>query len=535
MGVLVLTGWAFNIQPLIRLLPSVVAMNPMTAVGFVLAGVCCWILNRRAAGGLKANVMGEGSVPQFFRVGGGKNWELTPRPANDFWTFVIGGGVATIGLLRLLESVLGLDLRVDQLLFPNKVTGGSGFPPSEMAPNTALNFLLCGLALLLFDVETRQRIYPSQGLILVAGWVALLAIIGYTYRVLLFYRLGAGLPMSLDTAVGFALFCGSFLSGQPARGVLGVITSRTTGGAMARRLLPMAVLIPWGLGAMLLVSEEAGYFGKEFAVSIFAVASIILFTFLLWWNAKLLYQVDIERTGAENQLRQASANLQRSNTDLQQFAYLASHDLFEPLRMVSSYLQLLEHRYKGKLDPQASEFIHFAIDGAGRMEALINDLLAYSRVDMRGRTLEPTESEKAFESAMANLKVAIEESGATVSHEPLPAVMGDIVQLTQLFQNLIGNAIKFRGPRPPRVEVRAQRRDSEWVFSVHDNGIGIQPKDIPRLFVIFQRLHTRQEYAGTGMGLAICKKIVERHGGRIWVESALGEGSTFLFALPVMG
>ena len=451
MGAWVLAGWAFNLQPLMHLFPTLVVMNPTTASALVLMGCSFWILNRPPIQGRK--------------------------PHNGL-TRSLAVAVALLGLLRLLDWITGLDLRVDHLLFAHKLSGGSAYPPSEMAPNTALNFLLCGLSLLLFDVEGRNGFYLAHGLILIAGWIALLAIIGYTYHVLLFYRLGAGLPMALDTAVGFALFCAAFLTAQPNRGVAAILTSRTTGGAMARRLLPMAILIPWGLGAMLLVSEQAGYFGKEFAVSIFAVASIILFTFLLWWNARLLYQVDIERMAAEDKLRQATANLQRSNTDLQQFAYLASHDLFEPLRMVNSYLQLLEHRYTGKLDQQGREFITFAIDGARRMEALIHDLLEYSRVDIRGRSFESTDGEQVFQAALDNLKVALEESGAVVTHQPLPTVLGDRVQLTQLFQNLIGNAIKFRGNRTPEVNLQVQRHDREWLFVLRDNGIRDGPKGL---------------------------------------------------------
>jgi signal transduction histidine kinase len=507
MGALVLLGWALGLQPLIHLFPTLVVMNPTTALGLVLVGACFWILNRRAVQGLKAH---------------------------NVLTQSLSVAITVMGLLRLVDCFAGLDLRIDQWLFGAKVSGGDAYPPSEMAPNTAVNFLLCGVGLLWFDVKARNGFYLAHAVILIAGWIALLAIIGYTYHVLVFYRLGAGLPMALDTAVGFALFCAAFLTGQPDRGVVAILTSRTSGGAMARRLLPMAVLIPWGLGAMLLVFEQAGYLGKEFALSIFAVASIILFTFLLWWNARLLYQVDIERMGAEEKLRQASANLQRSNTDLQQFANVASHDLFEPLRMVSSYLQLLERRYAGQLDPQGHEFVTFAIEGAQRMEALILDLLAYSRVEIRGRSFEPTDCEQVLEAALANLKVAVEESRATVTHEPLPTVMGDRVQLTQLFQNLIGNAIKFHGTRPTRMKVQVEGRDQEWRFIIRDNGIGIDPKDFERIFVIFQRLHNRQEYAGTGMGLAICKKIVERHGGRIWVESVPGQGSSFFFTLPAM-
>jgi light-regulated signal transduction histidine kinase (bacteriophytochrome) len=242
----------------------------------------------------------------------------------------------------------------------------------------------------------------------------------------------------------------------------------------------------------------------------------------------------MERAGAEEQLRKTSAELQRSNTDLQQFAYIASHDLFEPLRMITSYLQLLEERSSSKLDPQSREFVGFAIDGARRMNALIHDLLAYARVDLRGRAFEPVDCQQAFAGAIANLKVAIEESSTTISHGPLPTVWGDEVQLRQVFQNLIGNAIKFRGQQKPQISVDAQRRNEEWLFCVADNGIGIDPKDFERIFVIFRRLHTREQYAGTGMGLAICKKIIERHGGRIWVQSSPGAGTVFYFTLPIL-
>jgi signal transduction histidine kinase len=403
-----------------------------------------------------------------------------------------------------------------------------------MAPNTALGLMFCGIALVLFDAETRRGFVPAQYFILTAGLLALLAVIGHVYHVLLLNRLGSALPMSLDTAIALVFFCLSFLATQPRRGFMAVINSSTVGGTMARRLLPMAVFVPWLLGLLLLLGEQAGYYSRESALSLFAVITIVIFTSLIWWNARLLHLADLERARTDEQLRQTSLNLQRSNTDLEQFAYVASHDLFEPLRMVTSYLQLLRQQYRARLDKQADEFIDFAIDGARRMEALIHDLLAYSRVDISGRSLEPVDCELAFQAALVNLKVAIEESQATVTHSKLPRVLGDRVQLTQVFQNLLGNALKFRGRDPPRVEVVASRRDHEWVFSVKDNGLGIEPKDFNRVFVIFQRLHTRQEYPGTGIGLSLCKKIIERHGGHIWVESTPGQGSTFFFTLPAM-
>jgi PAS domain S-box-containing protein len=241
-----------------------------------------------------------------------------------------------------------------------------------------------------------------------------------------------------------------------------------------------------------------------------------------------------ERKRMEEALKKKTEELAQSNEDLEQFAYVASHDLQEPLRMVTSYVQLLSKRYKAKLDADANEFIDFAVDGAVRMRKLINDLLTYSRVGTQGKELSPTDSEAVLAQSVNDLSVVIEEYGALVTHDPLPTVMADGPQLEQLFQNLIGNAIKFRSSEPPRVHISASRNGKGWVFSVRDNGIGIAPEYSDRIFIIFQRLHSRQEYPGTGIGLAICKKIVERHGGQIWVESDVGKGAAFCFTLPVV-
>jgi PAS domain S-box-containing protein len=238
------------------------------------------------------------------------------------------------------------------------------------------------------------------------------------------------------------------------------------------------------------------------------------------------------RKAAEKHLAQKVDELKRSNEELGQFAYIASHDLQEPLRMVASYTQLLSRRYKGKLDSDADDFIAFAVDGASRMQHLIRDLLAYSRVGTEGRGLLETSSGEALDQAVINLRSAIEECGALVTHDPLPSVLADRMQLTQLFQNLVGNAIKYQRPGTPEVHVSAAMdRDRKWIFSVKDNGLGIEAKYTERIFGMFQRLHKREEFEGTGIGLAICKKIVERHDGTISVESEPGRGSTFRFSL----
>jgi len=239
------------------------------------------------------------------------------------------------------------------------------------------------------------------------------------------------------------------------------------------------------------------------------------------------------RKKSEEHLVKTVGELKRSNDELQQFAYVASHDLQEPLRMVASYTQLLAKRYKGRLDSDADEFIAYAVDGSTRMQGLVQDLLAYSRAGTNGKALHEVSSENALKEALTNLRGTIEESGAIVTHDSLPAITTDDRQLAQVFQNLVGNAIKYRSAEVPHVHISATNNDGkEWIFSVRDNGLGIDPQYFERIFILFQRLHGPTEFKGTGIGLAICKKMLERLGGRIWVESQLEKGSTFYFALP---
>jgi light-regulated signal transduction histidine kinase (bacteriophytochrome) len=242
--------------------------------------------------------------------------------------------------------------------------------------------------------------------------------------------------------------------------------------------------------------------------------------------------LEVRVTERTAELRQRTEELARSNAELEQFAYVASHDLQEPLRMISSYVQLLGRRYKGKIDKDADEFIGFASEGASRMQRMINDLLAYSRIGTRGKNFEPVNLEEVLKRALENLQMAIKEKNAIITHDPLPMAFGDSGQMIQVFQNLIDNAIKFSGEKQPSVHVSYKLEGNDCICSVQDNGIGIAPEYVNRLFLLFQRLHTRKEYPGTGLGLAICKRIIERHGGRIWVKSLPGEGSIFYFKIP---
>lgn len=276
------------------------------------------------------------------------------------------------------------------------------------------------------------------------------------------------------------------------------------------------------------------FVGKDRPLIILTSGTLIsvLFFGILWSFASTRARAESLAQEMTKTLDAQAKALARSNAELEQFAYVASHDLQEPLRAVAGCVQLLQQRYQGQLNARADELIAHAVEGATRMQALINDLLAYSRVDRRDEPLKSTDCTLVVKEVLANLQVAIRESGAVITYGTLPTILADPLQMSQVFQNLLSNAIKYRSERQPEIHVEATCTEGEWCFSVHDNGLGIEPQYRERIFAIFQRLHTRREYPGTGIGLAICKKIIERHGGRIWVESEPGRGSTFSFTIP---
>jgi signal transduction histidine kinase len=296
---------------------------------------------------------------------------------------------------------------------------------------------------------------------------------------------------------------------------------------LAKRSAEQLVLQDWTRLTLIAGSVFSVLLAGSLAISAVRSTAVLHST-----NKQLRAEV-AEREKAENTLRVTVLELQRSNAELEQFAYVASHDLQEPLRAVGSCVQVLQRRYQGQLDERADKFIQHAVDGATRMQTLINDLLVYSRVGTKAVAYADVNCGEIVQGVLVSHRMAIAESEADIHIGALPIVTGDASQLEQVFQNLISNAIKFKGEAKQEIFIDAQQRDSDWVFSVRDNGPGIEPQYFERIFVMFQRLHTRAEYAGTGIGLAICKKIVERHGGTIWVESESGKGTTFFFSLPV--
>jgi signal transduction histidine kinase len=481
-------GWLFDIQLLKTINIDLPLMSAAEAISAVLAG----------AGLLSAHASRRAS-------------RLSPAVP------VLGALTVLVGVVSVFAPLL--DGRLD--LSPAM----PGATAVAMPAASALAFVFVGLGLVL--AGWRQRFGAAELLGAGATGLSLLALAAYSYGAPPF--LG---QMPLYTAVS-TLFLGIGLAFvRPDTGFMAKISSNSLGGSMARRLLPATLLIPLVLGLIQVNLEQEGMFPFESGLAFHGMATVVLFVGVVWWTVNSLYRMDTQRLHAERELRDTAAKLKRSNADLEQFAYVASHDLKEPLRAISGSVQVLQDRYGPLLPDDAEEFVRHTVDGANRMQTLIDDLLTYSRLTTREAPLEPTDTGEILQESIANLTTAIREARAVITFDPLPVVKGDRTQLVQVFQNLLSNALKYRSERTPKVHVSCEQRPDEWLFSVRDNGIGISPQYQDKIFKIFQRLHTRQEYAGTGIGLAVCKKVVERHGGRIWVESEPEEGSTFFFTIP---
>lgn len=494
-GYHVLLGWAFDIESLTRPWPGFAAMPLSAAISAVLAGTGLYLLQ-------------------------------TDRPISRKNQFRSACAISVLFLafLSLCENAFSWGPGLDHWI---TIIPEAGHLPEEprMAVMSAITFIMIGAALLIADWKRCWR--AAEALALAAAALSLLGIAGYLYEA----RSFTGQMPLYSALVGFLLTTG-ILSARSSRGLLAKVTSNSFGGIMARRLLPATLLIPVVLGWLQYRGRVADWYEVEPGMALFTVLNVLMFLAVVWWGIDLLHRMDTKRRKAERDLQDTAAKLARSNADLEQFAYVASHDLKEPLRAVTGSVQILQARHGEHLDGHANEVIRHTVEGALRMQTLIDDLLTYSRLTTREAALEETDFTDVLQGAVANLDLAIKESKALITHDPMPTLHADGTQFSQVLQNLISNAIKYRSNRTLKIHVGAEERAAEWVFSVRDNGIGIAPQYADRIFRIFQRLHTRREYPGTGIGLAVCKKVVERHGGRIWVESELEEGSTFYFTLP---
>lgn len=502
-GIIIVIGWIFNFEALKSFLPFFKPISPISALFFVLIGISLFLLQNKRVNTINIQI-----------------------------TRILMSIVALISILILIEYIFDVNLGVNRILLDYPL---ENINIAIMAFNSALNFLLTSIALLILDKHVNKNKYPAQYIMLVVALITIFAVTGFIYGASQLYKLYFYTPISLYTTLLFVLVIPTILFARPNKGLMRVLTSERLGSAFARRILPLIIIFPLLFGFLAFLGERAGLYSTAYAIAIMMILTIVFLTFMAWNSMKTINKADAERQKAKEDLKSMINELKRSNEELQQFAYITSHDLQEPLRTIASFTQLLEHRYRDELDSDADEYIDFIVDAAVRMKEMIQGLLDYSRIDTQGGEFKPTNLEKVLSIVLSNLNAAIKENNAVITHDPLPTVKVDERQFIQLFQNLISNAVKFREEdEPPKIHISAMKNDDEYVFSVSDKGIGMETQYTDHIFEIFKRLHTIEEYKGTGIGLAVVKRIIDRHGGRIWVESELGKGSTFYFTVPVI-
>ena len=541
-GILVIIGWVFNINILLSPGEGFSTIKANVGLGFVLIGFALYLLQD------KRNNKSNKQLSQLLSV-----------------------IVFLIGFLTLFEYLSGINLFIDQILFKEEPGAFLTSSPNRMAFSAAIGLTLAGLSAIFIDYETKSGHKPGQYLILILGAVAIMALLGFAYNVSYLYKIPSFTGIAIYAAIAFLILFLGFIFARPDKGIMHTFNSNLLGSKNAIRVLLPSILLTFIIGWLLVQGRNYGLYQGPFAISLFALSTIILTFILTWQNTKVLNNTDLkiqkahqevensrdnlelevekrtleliqlnknlqkeinERKKYEKILDQKLNELKRSNTELEQFAYIASHDLQEPLRMVSSYLQLIERRYLDKLDEDGHEFMAFAVDGANRMQKMINDLLVYSRVTTRGKEFEFIDMDEILDKVLKNLEVSINENHTQINYEKLPKIKADPSQMSQIFQNLIGNSIRFKRQENPVININSDENEDEWIFTVQDNGIGIDPEYSEKIFEVFKRLHGKDKYPGTGIGLAISKKIVERHGGSIWVESELDKGSKFIFTIP---
>ncbi len=468
---------------------------------------------------------------------------------SKMFALILAFFILLIALFNLIQFFTGAQIGIERKLLMPEVNN-----LTLMSPITAACFLLdCFAMILLLLGHPRSVSGLSGGISFIVISMNLVILLGYLYGAPLLYG-GEIRPVALPVGVAFVVLSTGLIATSGADySLLKLILGPSVRALLLRYFLLVILIVALTDGVFynilpqfklkITISELQGLSAIIYVIAasavVFQLSHIIGDALYRSETARkqaedlneLLAHEISNRERAEDELKQRAIELARSNAELEQYAYVASHDLQEPLRMITSFTQLLEKRYKGRLDNDADEFIGYIVDGATRMQRMINGILAYSRAGLSVKPFELTDCEAVINQALDNLKIAIKESCAIVTHDRLPSVIADSSQMITLIQNLLTNAIKFH-KETARIHVSAKQKRNEWIFSVQDNGIGISPEFIDRIFVLFYRLHSRDAYPGSGIGLATCKKIVERHGGRIWVESKLGKGSTFYFTLP---
>lgn len=455
---------------------------------------------------------------------------------------VLGFFVAMIGSFTLFQHVSGINLGIDTILVKPVLTKAA-VAPGRMGPPACISYTLLGLAAFFIASRrpTLRRVVPGLGLAVVL--ITAVPLMGYISGADPLFAAARLTAIAFQTAVILFILGLAVIVSVPEFEPMRTLQSRGSAGLLVRRSLPFIIAIPIILGLIRDYGRGQNWFDRAMGTSLLSLLLLFVFSLLLWWWASAVDEHDKALKKAREELEEkvkertrelslANEELMRSNRELEAFAYIASHDLQEPLRMVTNYVQLLERSIQDNQPVDSQDYIKTVVSAARRMRYLINDLLNYSRIRAKPLEFSSHNLETILNSSLKNLESALKESGAKLTHDPLPSLNVDEGQVVQVFQNLIGNSIKFRSHNSPlHIHVSAREENKHWVLSVKDNGIGIEPEYHEKIFQLFQRLHSRDRYEGTGIGLAICKLIVERHHGKIWVQSEQGKGATFFFTL----
>ena len=504
-GIIVLIGWAFNIPLLKSPGPDFPTIKSNVALCLILIGSSLWLQQA-------------------------KRINVRNRRAAQILAII----VLIIGLLTLIEHLFNLNFGLDQILFIEPYGALNTFSPNRIGFIAAIELIITGIALSTLDKKVRMH-SPAQYLVILGGTLSLMVILGYLYNASEFYKIYNYNATSIYEGISFILIFFAVLAARPETGFMKVLTSGEYGSVFGLRILLALAFIPIFLGWLRIVGQNLGYYSAAFGTALYTISVLLILSIFVWNSILSLNKTDKERKEANNELKKNLEELERSNKELKSFAHITSHDLQEPLRTITSYSQLIERRYKRQLDPDADEFLKYMVSDAKRMKSMIQGLLDYSHVEAKGNEFKEVNTEKALDTALSNLQHSIEQCHAEVTHDPLPPVFADENQIVNVFQNLIDNALKFRKKdETPKIHISAKKDDNNQIFSIKDNSIGIEDQYFDKIFEVFKRLHAIGEYEGAGIGLSIVKRIIDRHGGHIWVESSPGRGSTFYFTIPLV-
>ena len=504
-GAILLSGWALNIPLLKSPGSNFPTIKSNLALCFILIGASLWL-------------------QQAKRI----------NASNRHVAQILAVIVLLIGLITLIEHLFNLNFGLDQILFVEPYGTLSTFSPNRIPFIETLNLIITSFALLILDKKVYKHI-SAPHLMILEGILSLIVLLGYLYNAPEFYQIYYYNASSIYGGLIFMLVFFAVLTARPENGFMKVLTSGEYGSIFGIRILIALAIISIFLGWLRILGQDLGYYSAAFGTALYTISILIILSILVWNSILSLNKTDRERKEANKELRKNLEELEISNRELKSFAFITSHDLQEPLRTMASYAQLIERRYKGQLDPDADEFMEYMVSGAKRMKSMIQGLLDYSQVETKGNKFKEINTEEALNTALSNLKKSINRCSAEVTHDPLPPIFADECQIVRVFQDLIDNALKFRKENEtPKIHISAKKESNSWIFSVNDNGIGIEDQYFPLIFEVFKRLHAIGEYPGAGIGLAIVKRIIERHNGQIWVESCPGKGSTFYFSIPLI-